>query len=315
MALTVSQLAAVSYPLVLGAMRDPANQWLDTTAMKVLEKFGAIEKVDYGENIEVPLDYRSNPDSAVLATDQDQHALIKTEVLTSAVYDIAQISQAVTMTKADDVKNSSQAQKVSLVKALLRNAINTHDDLIEQLIFTSSTAGGTEFNGLDVLVPTSGTGSPGGISATTESWWVNYADTYLADGSDMEAVMTTAHNETLKGSGSNMGSKFLLSGAAPHALYESGLTSLQRFNDTNEASGGFKTLYFKTNPYAFSQYGGENVYFLNSEHYKLTVSRQAFRDKSETIPVQGQNASYFIIYTALQAVTSNKSRLAVISEA
>jgi hypothetical protein len=50
-----------------------------------------------------------------------------------------------------------------LSKQLLENGINSHDDLIEQLIFTSSTAGGDEFNGLDSLVSTAGTGVVGGI--------------------------------------------------------------------------------------------------------------------------------------------------------
>lgn len=315
MALTVEQIAAVSFPAVLAEMRKAANQWAESSAMKLLEKHGAVQRISFGENIEVPLDYRSNPDSAVMASDQDTAALIKTEVITSAVYDIAQISQAVTMTKGDDAKNPTESQKISLVKSLLENAINTHDDLIEQSIFTTSAAGGVELNGLDTLAPTSGLGSPGGISATTETFWVNYADTYLADGSDIEAALTTAFNEAMKGSGSTLGPKFLLSGNAPHALYESTLTTLQRFNDTSEADGGFKVLKFKTADWSFSQHGGSKIYLLNPKSYNLVVSKQFFRDKSDTYPVPGQNASYFLIYSALQAVTSNKSRLAVLDEA
>lgn len=314
MALSIEQIAAVSYPAVLAEMRKPANQWAENAALRLLEKKGAIERINFGENIEVPLDYRANPDGGVLASDQDQFALLKTEVITSAVYEIAQMSWPVTWTKGDEVKNPTENQKISLVRSLLENGINSHDDLLEQLIFTTSSSGGTEFNGLDTLVPTSGQGQPGGIDASTETFWRNYSDTY-ADASDIEATFTTAFNEALKGSGSTLGPTFMLSGSEPHVLYESGLQTLQRFTDTSEADGGFKTLKFKNLDYSFSQYGGTKVYFLNPKSYKLVVSKQYFRDKQQTEPVPGQNASYFLIYSALQAVTNNKSRLAVVDEA
>lgn len=313
MALTIEQITAVSYPAVLAEMRKAANQWNESAAMRELERQGAVQRVSLGENIEVPLDYRANPDTAVLATDQDTAALLKTEVLTSAVYDIAQMNVPVTWTKGDDAKNPSENQKIALVKSLLENAINSHDDLIEQMIFTGSAGGGVEVLGLDDIIPTSGQPSVGGIAGSTETFWRNQTETYT-DASDIEAAMTTLYNETLKGSGSTLGTKFIFSGSTPHALYESGLQALQRFNDTSEADGGFKVLAFKTARYVFSQYGGTSLYFLNPKSYNLVVSKQYFRDKGNTNEVPGQNAFYFLIYSALQAVTNNVSRLGVLSQ-
>ena len=310
MALTVGQIAAVSYPSVLSDMRKGEDQWSESSAMREMEKQGAVQRVSFGENIECPLDYRSNPDAAVMVADQDVAALIKTEVITSAVYDIAQISVPVTWTKGDDAKNPTETQKISLVKSILENGITSHDDLVEQAIFTASTAGGVEINGLDTLVPTSGQGTVGGISAVTETFWRNYQDTYT-DASDIEATMTTTWNEAMRGSGSSMAPKFLMSGLTPHTLFESTLQSLQRFNDTSEADAGYKVLAFKNARYVFSQYGGNPIYFLNPKNFNLVVSKQYFRDKSETEAVPGQNAFYFLIYSALQIVTNNKSRLAV----
>lgn len=315
MPLTIEQIAAVSYPAVLAEMRKPANQWAENAALRVLEKMGFVKRINFGENIEVPLDYRANPDIAVLVADQDEHALVKTEVISSAVYEIAQISEPVTWTKGDDAKNPSENQKIDFVKGLLENGINSHDDLVEQLIFTTSTAGGVEVNGLDTLVPTSGQGTVGGIDASVETFWRNHADTYLADGSDIEAVFTEAHNECMKGSGSSLGPKLLLSGSDPHVLYESQLQTLQRYSSTDVGDGGFKSLKFKGSDYIFSQYGGAKVYFLNPKSFQLVVSKEYFRDKGATTPVPGQNAFYFLIYSALQMVTNNKSRLAVVNSA
>lgn len=314
MALDIEQIVAVSYPAVVAEARKPANQWEESAALRLMEKMGAIDKISLGEHIEAPLDYRANPDGGVLASDQDASALLKTEVITSASYDIAQLSYAVTWTKGDDAKNPSENQKIALVKSLLENGLSSHDDLIEQCIFTTSAQGGVELNGLDTLVPTTGLGSPGGISATTETWWQNFADTYT-DAADIEAAFTDAYNAALKGTGSQLGPKFILSGADPHALYESTLQALQRFQNVSEADGGFKTLMFKSLPYAFSQYGSDKVYFLNPKSYKMVVSKQYFRDKGQTTPVPGQNAFYFLIYTAMQNITNNKSRLAVLSAA
>lgn len=314
MALSIEQITAVSYKAVLAELRKPANQWCENAALKTLEKMGFVDRINFGENIEVPLDYRPNPDTAILSTDQDAASLLKTEVITSAVYDIAQINVPVTWTKGDDAKNPSENQKVALVKALLENGINSHDDLIEQTLFTTSTVGGVELNGLDTLVPTSGQGTVGGIDSSLELFWRNFADTYT-DGSDIEAGMTEAWNEASKASGSSLQPKLLVSGPDAHVIYESSLQAFQRFNDTSKADGAFTNLMFKNASYVFSQYGGFKIYFLNPKNFKMVVSKSYFRDKGETEAVPGQNAFYFLIYSALQIVTNNKSRLAVINQA
>ena len=314
MSLSIEQIAAVSYPAVLAEMRKAANQWAENAALREMEKQGVIDRINLGATIEAPLDYRVNPDTAVLASDQDEASLVKTEVITAASYNVAQISVPVVWTKGDDAKNPTETQKVALVKQLLENGINSHDDLIEQLIFTSSTAGGDEFNGLDNLVATSGTGTVGGIDASVETWWKNYSDTYT-DATDIEATFTTAFNKASKGSGSSLQPKFMISGVSPHVMYESGLQTLQRFSDSAEADAGFKVLLFKGCRYVFSQYGGTKVYFLNPKNYNIVVSKQYFRDKGNTVEIPAQNAFVFKIYSALQAVTNNRSRLAMVDAA
>jgi hypothetical protein len=311
----IEQMLSASYPVVLADKKKGTNQWAESSALRAFEKLGMIKRLDFGATIEVPLDYRANPDAAVMASDQDAFTLLSTDILGAASYDVAQLSVPVTWSKAEEAKNPMQSQKVALVAQKLDNAINSHDDLIEQCIFTTSTAGGSvELLGLDSLVPTSGQGTVGGVSAVTETWWRNPTDTYT-DASDIEAAMEGVFNQVLKGTGSTLGPKLLLSGRTPYGLYGAGLQTLQRFTDTKEADGGFTALAFKTAQYVFSQYGGNKVYFLNPQSLNLLVSRQYFRDKGDTQQVPGQNAFYFLIYSALQMVTNNKSRLGVIDAA
>ena len=217
----------------------------------------------------------------------------------------------VTWTKGDESKNPSETQKIALVRSLLENGISSHDDLLEQRIFTSSTVGGIEVNGLNDLVPTSGQGTVGGISAVTETMWRNQATTYT-DGSDIEAKMTTIYNLCAKSSGGSLLPKILISGSTPHSLYESQLQTLQRYMGSEEPDGGFKSLAFKGSMYVFSHKGGNNIYFLNPKNYQMIVSKQYFRDKGSTYDVPGQNAFYFLLFSALQMVVNNKSRLGVL---
>jgi hypothetical protein len=310
MSLSIEQISAISYPAVLADQRKPTNQWKANSALNYLEKNGFVKRTGLGENIEIPLDYRRNPDTAILASDQDSAALLKTEIITSAVFDIAQLNVPVTWTKGDDAKNPAETQKIAFVKYLLTNALDSHDDELEQRVFTTSSVGGIEINGLDNLVPTSGQGTVGGIDASTETWWRNPTDTYT-DASDIEAAMTDMWNTISKGTG-GMQPTVVLSGSTPIGLYESQLQSLQRFVDATEADAGFKALAFKGAKFIYSNRGGSKIYFLNNKHYQMVVSNSYFRDKGDTYDVPGQNAFYFLLYSALQNVISNKSQLGVL---
>lgn len=309
MALSISQIYAASYSAVLAAARKPENQWADKAFMNELEKQGLIERKSFGPTIEVTLDWRRNPNAGFQANDTDPTSVAKTDVITAASYTPAELSVPVVWFKKDEAMNPSENQKIALVKSLLENGLATHDDLIEQALFATSTNG---FLGLNTLVPTNGQSSVGGIDASIETWWRNPTGTYLSDGSDIESALTTADNSAMKGSGSNMGVKLLVSGSTPHALYESQLQAQQRYVDSSTASGGFKKLAFRDKVYIFSQYGGNNIYGIG-KGVSLEFSKEYFRDRSETQEFEAANGFVSKIYSALQFVQKNKSRSFVLT--
>jgi hypothetical protein len=135
------------------------------------------------------------------------------------------------------------------------------------------------------------------------------------DGSDIEAAMTEMFDNCAKGSGSSNQPTTLISGVASHSLYESQLQTMQRFVNSDEADSGFKVLAFKGAKYLFSHRGGTSIYFLNPKNYQLVCSSQYFRDKGETNQVNGQNAFYFLLYSALQFCVSQRWRLGVLAQA
>jgi hypothetical protein len=310
MALSISQILSASYEAVLNEKRKPANQWADSSFMKELERQGALKKVGMGPTIEHTIDYQRNQGGEFLATDLTALSMSKTEVLSALSFTPGEVVVPMVWSKGDEVKNPSENQKIAFVASLIDNGLQTHDDLIEEALFETSTNG---FLGLQTLVPDSGQGTVGGVSAALEAWHRNPTGTYLAAGTNILASLTAEWNSAAKGSGGATPS-LLISGADAQAIYEGALTANQRFVDTNEASGGFKVLAFKTARWVFSQHGGTRIYLLNPKAFRVNVAKNAFRDKTETQMLPNQMGFEQRIYTMLQATVSVKSRNAVLTQ-
>jgi len=312
MALTIGQIAAVAYPAVLNEQRKPEDQFSENALLSEMQRQGMIKSRAFGETLQLTLDYRRNPGGKFLTTDVDEMSLAKTEVITAAEYAIGELGVPVMWTKKDEVQTPSENQKVAFVDSLLTNAISTHDDLIEEALLAATSTEGV--HSALVLIPENGAGTVGGIDASTETWWANAADTYLADGSDIEAVLTEVWNTASKGSGSKLSPTLLFSGSDAHALFESTQVPYMRY-DSQDIKAGAKSLMFKTAKYIFSHFGDDHVFMVNPKTFSLYASKQYFRDKGEQREMEKINGFSFKLYSALQLATSNKSRLAVAYEA
>jgi hypothetical protein len=309
----LSQLITVAYPEVLADARKPHNQWSESAFLRALEKSGAVKKRAGGASMEFPLDYRKNPDTDVLATDFTATATTQTAVLAGASYDAVPVAVPINWSLADEARTSgSQNQKIDFVKSLIKNAINSHDDEIETDIFSTSTDG---FLGLANLVPTTGQPNVGGIDGASATYWRNYADTYQADGSDIEAAMTLAWNTTAKGSGSDLSPSIIVSGADAQATYEGQLQQFQRYMDGDKGNGGFEFLAFKNSKYVFSQRGSSKIYFLNPTSFNLVVINGYFRRLESAERFTNAAAKNQMVFSMVQACVNNPSRLAVLSVA
>lgn len=314
MAISVSQLLSASYNAVMDST--PTNQWSESAAMRAFEKQGFIKRVAGGPQIEIPLDYQINPDADFLATDFTAVGLDKTEVLTSAVYSVAQLTVPVKWSKGDEAKNPETNQKVALVKSLLENADTSHQEIIESTLFAAAVT--DLFNPLPVLLPTGGQGTIGGIDSAVETWWRNPVGTYNVNFSDLEATLTTAYNSAAKGSGSKMAPSLLVGSSDAVSGFEGTMQALQRFIDADEAKAGFKTLSFKNAQFVYSQYAPttlDQVWGLNPKAFQLVVFKNAFRQKGEVMEIPAANGFVMKIYSALQAVVAAKSRCFVVAHA
>lgn len=307
MAPNVGQLIAVSYNAVLNKER-PANQWKDSTFLDEMEGQGGIVRDDFGAQIEETLDYRRNPAGVIQATDLQPLSLTKTEVFDAAQYDIAEVVEPITWSNKDEVQNPTMNQKIALVAKLLTNGIDSHDDLLEQSLFASTTQNGLLT--LPVIITTAGTGSIGSIDSSTYTFWRNVSATYTDD-TDIEAALTSAWNSASKGSRSKTKPSLLVSDGATNALFEGTQVGLQRYGG-QDFKAGAKSIMFKTAPYVFSQYGTTTIFMFNTKSLRLRVSKSYFRQRSETIPLQNATGYTCRIYSACQLTTDNRSRVACV---
>jgi hypothetical protein len=310
-ALTISQIVASSYNAVEAEAKKPANQWEESAFLKELKRQGAIKSIPGGPQIEAPLDYRRNPGTEFQAFDLDPLVMGKTEVLTAAVYDPAQLSVPVVWSKADETKNPSENQKVNFVKHLLTNAFASHEDIIEQYIFGTTNEG---FLGLQTQLPDSGQGTVGGIASATETWWRHHSGTYAAAGTDMVAKMTLAWNTAAKGSGGSSPT-LLVSDGETQATFEGTQVGQQRYVDSQDLKAAFKTLAFKNARYVFSQHGGTRLYMLNPKAFKLEYYEGAMRQKGDTQEIDDGQGYRFFLFSMLQTIVTAKSRHALLTEA
>jgi hypothetical protein len=309
MSLTISQMSAVSYPAVVAEKRKAANQWEESALLRELERQGGVHRRDLGPTIEAPLDYQRNQGGEFLVTELTPTSLQATEVVTSASYTPAELSIPVTWSKRTEALNPSKNQKIAVVSQLIENGLNTHDDLIELGLFATTATNG--FQSLVAYFPTSGQGSVGGIDSAVNTWWRHQSNTYVDD-SDIESGMTVSWNQATKGSGSKMSPTLAVSDAPTQALFEGTQQANQRYVDTDELKAGFKILGFKTCRYVFSQYGTTTIFMFSPKTVFLEVSKEYFRMKGETQELQNGNGFNFKIYSALQLVTTNKSRVGIV---
>lgn len=314
MAISISQLLTASYAAV--ANSTPENQWAESAFMRELERQGGIKRVPGGPTIEVPLDFIQNPDLDFLATDFTPVGMDKTEVLTAASYTPAQLSVPVKWSKGDEAKNPETNQKVALVKSLLENGMTSHDEGIEAALFAAAATDG--FLSLPAVLATSGQGVVGGIDSAVETWWRHPTVTYNVNFSDIESLLTSAYNQAAKGSGSKLAPTLLIGSSDAISGFEGTQQSLQRFVDTDEAKAGFKLLAFKTARFVYSQYAPttlDQVWGLNPKSLYLQVFKNAYRQKGDVMEIPSANGYVMKIYSALQLVVANKSRLFVAAHA
>lgn len=307
MAVPFAQEVATTYDDVVNLRNKAADQWSQSSFLQAMDRMGGVKRTAGGANLQLTLDYRANPAADILATDVTPTSTAKTEVLTAAQYTFEAIVVPTNWSFFDEAINSDKNQKVDLISALVDNALNSHDQVVEDAMFAPAAIDG--FNTLQELYTIDGLGLVGMIDAAVETWWKNQFKDWGSDtGATLLADYTTLYNACCKGSGGRR-PNIIVGSALMHANYEGSLQAQQRFANVDKASGGFTEIQFKTIPYIFtSEYVGKKAFMFNTEDTQLFVVMSAWRQRRKVIDHLNAAMSNMKIFSVAQLATRNRSR-------
>lgn len=262
MALTWDQISGITEKKFLPLMYD--NIFDSNPLLKRLKE-KSYEKVDGGTSIMIPLNYAQSTASGWF-TGADSLSTADNESITAAEYFWKQLYAAVTITRIDELKNSGDAAKISLVKSKMQIAQKTMADLLGTAVYNA----GTTLNapiGLRAIVAIAST--IGGIDQSTNSWWQSTVDSTTATFS-IPALQTVFNAISVD---SDIPSVIMATRANYNRFYAT-LQPQQRFMDSDTAKAGFSSLMFNGSPFiADSHCPANHIFLLNEKNLKLFVHK------------------------------------------
>ena len=279
------------------------------------EKNGGLKTLDGGRSIVTQVSYAVNPNFRSI-TQNETVDTSRVDFIDEAEYDWTIHAGSVVYDEMELFKASGKSAKLDLLAAKVENGIQSHkQDLTTALLGATS---GNNVSGIQTLIPTTATsGSPGGISKSTYSWWRSYsvsgAQTTTAF-DNLRARMRTAVNTTSIGFG---GDAPTLAATTQTVFegYEGLLTPNERFTDKSSGDAGFKngTLKFKGIDvgYDASILAGA-MYFLSPRGIKLAVGKGHWMKMGKEIESINQFTKVKKFHSFVQLYLTEPRRLGVI---
>ena len=309
------QLVATAFENVV--TNSPIDQYFDGFWLfnYFTEKNGGLKHIDGGRNIVVSVEYAVNPNFRSI-TQNETVDTSRVDFLDEAEFDWTIHAGSVVWDEMELFKASGQSAKLDLLEAKIKNGINSHkEDLSLALVASTS---GNNVSGLQTLVPDTATsGSPGGISKTTYSWWRSnsVSGALSATAFDtLRARMRSTYNNCSQGFSGNH-PKVIVSGQTPFEGYESLLTPNERFNDKSSGDAGFKngTLKFKGVDIGYDdRIASTRMYMLNPDGIKLAVGKGHWMKMGKEIESINQFTKVRKVHSFVQLYLTQPRLLGVI---
>lgn len=299
MALTYDQLSAVTHEKFIPKLVD--NIFDSDPLLQRAKDRGWYTSVDGGLNINQPLLYAANtaagsynPTDTLDTSDNDQ--------MTAATYEWKFYYANITVTRADELKNSGDSQILNFVKQKTMAAeMSMKDNLQDGLYSDGSTS--SDIGGLRLVVDSGNT--VGGIAQGTYSWWQSQEDSSTTT-LTMAALQSQYNTLTIDGSSPTV----IMATRANYNRYYALLQPQQRFMDAETAKGGFQSLMFNGTPFiAGSKVPANHIFMLNENFINLYYHPDEDFRFEPFIKPTNQNVQTAKIYWAGNFGTSNARQL------
>lgn len=266
-----------------------------------------------GYEIAIPLSYAENA-TYQRFSGYDTLNIGASDVLSSAKFDWSQVALHVTASGRELRMNNSEERMINLVKARTDVAFATAANNMSVDLYSDG-ALSNQIGGLAHVITSDGTGTVGGINASTYTFWKNKFKEIAAGGgttvtyANLRAAMNDLWLATNRG---NDKPDLIVASHDLYSIYEGGLQDLQRYGDAKLGALGFEALKYKSASVIFddnTNFGttAELMYFLNTKYLYLMEHPDArWTEDDEKVPVN-QDAVVIPIYWMGQVCCSNRS--------
>ena len=265
----------------------PTLSWLNGKLGEALRGNKRLRLLDGGESIVEHILYEQSTSGGTYSN-YGQLTIVPQEGMTIARWNWRQYAWTLTISGLEKRSNSGEAKMIDLLKAKTTQLEESFRDRLSRDIWGTAVGGsdGISIDGLGIAVDS--TGTIGGISAASNSWW---AATERAGGSfaatglnDMRVVFNTI-------SWGNNKPDFIVMPQAVQEFYEATLQPQERYTNTKAANSGFENLTFKAVPVLFDRDSiAGNIFFLNSNYINLCVHKDANMATGKFVEPENQDA-------------------------
>jgi len=286
------------------------------------------KKSGSGNRVEVPIEYEKSATGKFLSSDLETLTPAQSDPGSLAFYDWVEHVDSLAISEVTRRKNSGAQKFFDIVNFLITNKLNSERDAIAKAWWASSPTATESLSIPSIITTTNTTGSVGGISRATNSFWrqqVNSAvGSFAING---RSLITKTYNDCSKGQNSKA-PKLILTDQTGFENAEMHLAARERL--VLEATGrsnqeiGYDGIKFKNaviywDDYCSSTNGGPSSstdgrwYFLNPEFLHLYVCDGAWMDKGQMIEPWDQFGKGCKIFSMYQLCVSAMRHLGVMS--
>lgn len=277
-----------------------------------LTEKGRIRIEDGGLSIVQPLDYANNS-TYQRYSGYDVLNVNAVDVLTAAEFPWRQIAVNVAASGLEMRTNAGPQRIINFVKAKITNAQRSLANGMSVDLYSDGTAA-NQIGGLQSIVADSGTGTVGGINASTWAFWQNpvqSAAAPLQGGGAITPSATTIESLMLPlwiklTRGNDMPDMIVMSDDY-FSFFEQSQTSLKRYAPEDDGQGGMIRMKYKTADVFFDSSGGipsQHAYFLNTDYIELVAHRDANMTMMDELRSVNQDAIVVPILWQGNLVTS-----------
>jgi len=274
--------------LVSTTYRNHSSQVADNVSrhnslFRRLTEKGRVRVEDGGLSIVQPLDYANNS-TYQRYSGYDVLNVNAVDVLTAAEYPWRQVAVNVAASGLEMRTNAGPQRIINFVKAKITNAQRSLANGMSLDLYSDGSLA-NQINGLQAIVSDAGTGTVGGINASTWAFWQNVVQSAAAplqgggaitpSASTIESLMLPTWIKLTRGN--DMPDMIVMSDDY-FSFFEQSQTSLKRYAPEDDGQGGMIRMKYKTADVFFDSSGGipsQHAYFLNTDYLDLVVHRDA----------------------------------------